>query len=381
MRKQLKEKIKNAFAGETPDLRERIISACENETQLSENRESTKNKKSRKTVAFRRVAAVAACLVLFASGLMAGYMIPEKQSAVSVETLVYLDVNPSLELSLDEYNRVVYCTAINDDAKNVLSGMNLEGVELNTALNAIVGSMYVKGYLNKTDNSMLISVDTKDSDNTNGFLSYITDKVNKVFSDSDMECSIIAQGVKSDESLKQRAEEQGVSVGKMHLLDKMIDSMDEFDESSISYLSEMSIKELNLIYSEKPNKENKPKPDDELIYGNVGGYVDKDEALHSVLTVLGVTVDEVEKYNILVLPDHKSNARVFYSITLKLTGDNAVYKYRVDCETGEASPDTYEDKGPGNIAPPSDDSQKGNEFPPDKDFGQKGDFDGNFQQN
>ncbi|MGM9645761.1 MAG: hypothetical protein ACI3XS_03635 [Eubacteriales bacterium] len=381
MRKELKEKIKNAFAGETPDLGDRIISACEKETQLSEYKESAKNKKSQKTLVLRRLAAVAACLALFVSGLFAGYMIPENQPAASVETLVYLDVNPSLELSLDEYNRVVSCTAINDDAKNVLSEMNLEGVELKTALNAIVGSMYVKGYLNKTDNSMLISVDTKDSDNTNGFLSYITDKVNEVFSDSDMECSIIAQGVKADEDLKHRAEKQGVSVGKMHLLDKMVDSMDEFDENSISYLSGMSIKELNLIYSEKPDKDNKPKPDDELIYGNVGGYVDKDEALNAVLAALGVTVDDVEKYNILVLPDHHADIQIFYAVTLKLKNDNTLYKYKVNCETGEAFPGGFDDKGPGNTAPPSDDSQKGNEFPPDKDFGQNGEFDGIFQKN
>ncbi len=89
--------------------------------------------------------------------------------------------------------------------------------------------MYVNGYLTEDSNSILISVDGKDEETTDTLLSDITSKINTVFENSGLECSIIAQSVKVDDDLKQIAQENGVSVGKMHLVDKMVGGMDDFD--------------------------------------------------------------------------------------------------------------------------------------------------------
>ena len=63
MAKDLKNKIKTAYESETPDLRERVLSACENEIQ--EPAPVRMKQARKKPVFFRRLIAVAACLILF----------------------------------------------------------------------------------------------------------------------------------------------------------------------------------------------------------------------------------------------------------------------------------------------------------------------------
>lgn len=41
--------------------------------------------------------------------------------------------------------------------------MNLKNVELNTAVNALIGSMVRKGYITEANNSILVSVENKDT--------------------------------------------------------------------------------------------------------------------------------------------------------------------------------------------------------------------------
>lgn len=371
MAKDLKNKIKNAYENETPNFKERIISVCEKETQapISSPVQSAVVKQQKRSFFFHRLVAVMSCLILFGVGLFVGKIIPESQPVAEAETCVYIDVNPSLELSLDEDNTVLSCIAANEDAEIILNGMKLEGVELKTALNAIVGSMYVKGYLTSDDNSMLISVDTSDETHTSGFLTYITQQVNDMFENSEMECAIIVQGVKVDEDLKRRAEEQGVSVGKMHLLDKMVDGMDELTENDIAELSTMSIKDLNLIYSQKPNDGNRPP--DELISGSVTVKVTEEQALNAVLSKIDKTIEDVEEYHVFILPSKRGESKAVYTVTLKLVGDATMYKYEVDCQTEEVSTESIDTL-------PSDTPQEGGGF---EDIGGNPPEEGNPNEN
>ncbi|MBO5328058.1 MAG: PepSY domain-containing protein [Clostridia bacterium] len=327
MKGNLKKEIVNAFKEETPDLKSKIQKECENQIQYPAIQ--TKNNKS-PVKWLKAVASVAACSVMFIGGLIVGYIAPKSQVVAQTETLVYLDVNPSIELSLDEDNRILSAEAINTDAQVILEGLELDGVGMITGLNAIVGSMYFNGYLSEENNSMLISVDTNDPNNTQNMLSHITEEVNEVFGKKDMKCSIIAQGVKVNEDLKRRAKERGISVGKMHLVDKMIDSMEELNQDDIIDLSKMSIKELNLIYSSKPNGGNAP--NDELISGSVNMNVTPEQVLSAIKEHLSVS--EVKDFRIAVLPSKIVGIGIVYSVTVTLE-DSSVYKCEVDCKTGE----------------------------------------------
>ena len=62
-----------------------------------------------------------------------------------------LDVNPSIELTLNRSEKVLACTPVNEEAQAILADMDgggdLKGAKLDVAVNAIVGSLVRKGYL------------------------------------------------------------------------------------------------------------------------------------------------------------------------------------------------------------------------------------------
>lgn len=384
----LKNQIQDEFAKITPDIKAKVIASCADTMQ-----EEPVVEEKKPNVWLKRAVVAFACLVFFIGGALMGFFMPEPVSTVQAETLLYLDVNPSVEITLDVDNKVLSVKAGNEDASDILHGLELKNVELNTALNAVVGAMYIHGYLSEDSNSILVSIDTKHNENESGLLSYVTEKINKVFENSDLDCSILAQSLDVDEDLKKRAEEQGVSVGKMHLVDKLKE-IDGFEESQIDDLAGMSIKDLNHIYSSS-DKNNK----NDVVSGNVHGYINKDEAVDLLLTHINVTHSDIENIRVVAHPAFDEGVmQINYLITLKLIG----FEFRLfemDCKTGEIEeleivdipnlPPHGNDNGgnpppEGNMpegVPPEGSEDPGDQPPPDNEMPPQPPFNGEFPPN
>jgi len=286
--RDLKNKLRVAFEEQTPDILSKIEESCKAEEQIKApllKEEAPAKKSWFSTLTFRVAAACAMCLILFVAGLSVGGIFKNGKGggAAPAETLLYLDVNPSIELQLDKDDRVVSCTAGNEDAEAVLSGLELEGVKMNTAMTAIIGSLYVNGYLTAETNSVLISVDNESTEKTAALLQDLTQNVNKAMTNSGMECSIIAQPVEVSDELLTAAEANGVSAGKMHLVNKLINTFDSFTDEDIEDLCSVSVNQLNLIYSVGPDGSGEYSFEGDVISGNVGGFITLDDAKSKAL--------------------------------------------------------------------------------------------------
>jgi hypothetical protein len=103
-----------------------------------------------------RLATGFACaLLLFIGGLFA------YQSYSTVTAYVDIDVNPSIELALNRYGRVVSVNAYNNDGTNVLAKIPVKNKEYGEALRLLVDEMYAQGYI---QNAELFSI-TLQTDN------------------------------------------------------------------------------------------------------------------------------------------------------------------------------------------------------------------------
>ena len=335
MNKNLKNKIISSLQKETPDMRDKIQSACKEKEQVLPDVANEK-KTFFKNLTITRIVATIACVVLFITGISTGFLIMRGAVAKhsTPQTFVYLDVNPSIKISLNEDNRILSCIALNEDAETVISGLDLKWVDIKLGLNAIISAMYVKGYLVAKENAMLISVESNDEDNNKQeFLSYLTKQINNVFNQSEMKCSIIAQTIKPSEDLISRAKAQGISVGKMYLVDKTAEKMGNKNVENINNLSTMSIRQLNLIYS--TNAQANGNVSNDVISGNVGGYLSQDMAIQKLFEYLQIGIEPVEYYK--VRADYKNSAdrRIIYIIEIKLQEEATARRYEVDCETGD----------------------------------------------
>ena len=111
---------------------------------------------------------IAACLVLaviggVVGGRFLGVGLNPGPATAAVASVVSLVVNPSVRLVVSAEEVVLAAQPVNDDAGNILDGMDLAGTDLNVAVNAIVGSLLKHGYVDELANSVLVSVEDQDA--------------------------------------------------------------------------------------------------------------------------------------------------------------------------------------------------------------------------
>lgn len=361
-RKDLKNKIKAAFIEETPSHISPIRSRCHNVIPV-ENEVKGKN-----NPIYRRIGFSLAAVMVFIFGFLIGNYEPVNNVEVlAKEASIYLDVNPSIEIQVDKHNRVYECVAGNEDGEIILDKIHLKKVDINTALYAIVGSMYTNGYLNAESNSILVSV--QNYNNNQILLEDISNQIDSIFENNDdMECSIIAQKVEENEELKAKAEQYGISIGKMKLIEKILESSTLYTEENIEELANMSIHELNLIYRSLDDKKENKDEKEEIVSGKPGGFIEKEKALEYVINHLEITQEDIEWYDIIALYQKGDNheRKMIYLVHIKLINEEIPQKYIVDCFNGEIMTEDVIEEWEDNIHDWEDKEFEDN-FKPDDD--------------
>lgn len=118
------------------------------------------SRSTRKVRRARFMSALAACLVLglavigiFRVGIAPvgpgdsaapGAVLPD----TAVTAFVDIDINPSIELQLNDSNQVVAVEGVNEDGRSVLAGLALEGLSYEEALSTLMSSEALAPYLN-----------------------------------------------------------------------------------------------------------------------------------------------------------------------------------------------------------------------------------------
>ena len=235
--KDVEASIGRAFAHATPDLLDSVLSACEKQERKVIC--MTENKKRNPWI--KRAAAIAAALVVLVAGA-AGYLVYNANFAVS--STVCLDVNPSIEIKVNQKERVLAVNARNEDAKVVLGDMDFKGSDLDVAVNALIGSMLQNGYLSELANSILISVDNDDPSKGQALQQKLTEEVNALLQQGNFSGAVLSQTVSSDAELQKLAEEYGITPGKAQLIRQIVNQnpLYQFED-----LVPLSINELNLL--------------------------------------------------------------------------------------------------------------------------------------
>ena len=161
---QIEEQLKKAIDDSTPDIFDELMAEIREEQAAGEagqivpqseeaERQIVPQRGRRRRRLYRTIAGCAAALLIFVGGFSMFHKGQEEVFAV-----VDIDVNPSVELSVDEAHKIIEAKALNDDGNIILDEMDLKGVDINTACNALAGSMLKHGYLSEMSNSVMVSV-------------------------------------------------------------------------------------------------------------------------------------------------------------------------------------------------------------------------------
>lgn len=187
--------------------------------------------------------AAAACLVLAVTGGGVGYYLQSN----TVASIISLDVNPGVELTVNRQEKVLSAAPTNEDAVDILDGMELKGTPLDVAMNAIVGSLVKNGYVDELANSILITVEDEDTARGARLQQELTSQADAVLASAQVNGAILSQTFQHNDALQQKADEYGISAGKAALIQTIADSSSglyTFEE-----LVGLPINDLNLLYT------------------------------------------------------------------------------------------------------------------------------------
>lgn len=307
-----------------PDVKNEILRRCAKE-HFSEDcfvPMDLDNRPRRRKSYWQSYTAVAAILLLL---INIGVGLARDRAQNRVETIIGLDVNPSIELSVNGQDRVVAVSAVNADANIVLDGMDLIGSTTDVAVNAILGSMYQQGYLGASSNSILVSVDNKDEEVSRQIETRLVEDINETLQAYSLEAAILSQTVKQvDDTVTQTATDYEMSQGRTILIQKIIDNNPYY---TFEDLSQLTINELNLLL----NSQNVEVQTVTVVgVADESSYIGQNAAIEVVLSQFTGNRETIKDLysDIGVL-----NARMVYSISYLY--DGVIYIYKVDALTGE----------------------------------------------
>lgn len=310
-------KIRQAYANAVPDICAAILSDCKQEKGQVIMMEETKKKKN--TVKY--VLAAAACLILVSGGGLGFNTYRLNHRVVST---VSLEVNPGVQIMVNERERVLEVKALNKDGEIVIGDMDFSGSDINVTVNALIGSMLRNGYLNELANSILISVDNEDPVKGAALQEKLTNEVNEMLEADGFFGAVLSQTLSEKDSLQQQSDQYGITLGKAQLIEQILNNTQghTFEE-----LAPLSINELNLILTTAGSDTDKVSSSGSA---SDKAYIGEEKALQAALAHAGVSEADIDFYRMDM--DVEKGVMV-YEIEFYCGGYE--YEYDIDAGTGE----------------------------------------------
>lgn len=215
---------------------------------------------------------------------------------------VSLDVNPSIEYSLNRFDKVISVTAVNDDGQEILNELELDKLENQNIENAVaetVNQISEDGYFdNSIDNDIeggiIIATSGEDVEKSEELAEKLQENLENEIKEigKDIKLETISVGLER----VQKAKELGVTPGKLNLVEKLQNS--SVDPESI-ILDEWLNKPVKEIMSAiKENKKSKIEQNETS---------DEDKATEESTTDNTEVVDEIKTDETLTKEEENTN--------------------------------------------------------------------------
>lgn len=325
-----------------PDVLPQVLAGCKEQGEITVELNTARKKKYVGLIS-------AAAVFLLVLGVSFSYL--WRQNNGAVDSIVALDVNPSIELKINKEEEVISAEALNGDAGTILDGMDLKGTKLNVAINALIGSMVKNGYLSDLANSVLVSVENADREKGAALQQRLTAEIDSILQQNMLEGAVLSQTVDDDPELRAISEQYDISLGKAALIQKILSQNSLLTADD---LAKRDINELNLLAASSntalTDVVSTGSPSDKA-------YIGEDAAKQAAFTDAGVSEGDVKKLEISMDID---DGEMVYEIEFTVAGTE--YEYDIHAVTGaivkkdseKAENSQSPSSGSGGIQTPSD---------------------------
>ena len=248
-------------------------------------------------------------------------------TASKTETIVTMDVNPSIQFELNQDDEVVGISAGNEDAKKILEKVDVEDDDANKAVDKIVDSLVDEGHLSTENNTVLLSVDNDDDDKRIELEQKLGETIQSSLKENSIDGAIFSQDMDIDDDVESLIKKYDISYGKATLIEKILDENDDNQKAyKVEDLVKLNAQELIMIYQSMERKD-----DDDILLGSVSTskYITSDEALAVALSDAGLAQNQITDLEI----DYDiENGVLTYEIEFK--GNGKEYEYEINAFKG-----------------------------------------------
>ena len=193
---------------------------------------------------FRRFAIALSCvLVLMIAGVGGyfGYMNQDYQT-------IYMDINPSMAVTIDHFEKVKEVVYLNDDSEKLFSDFKPEGKSIDEVMQQFIDECNEKGIF-ATNSTLYISLYGKNQSKAQEALDKLNNRANQILNEKKIESKVEKNKINKEE--KKNAENQKISPAKLRLINMIINQTQEYSEEK---LKEMTMHELKTIVDELLDK-------------------------------------------------------------------------------------------------------------------------------
>ncbi len=320
-KRDIENKINFVVSNSVPDVLNDVLIKCKKKKEVTIIKKEKDKKRNNWLIPLTGGLATAA--FVFGLGIY--------NNKYKVDSIVNFDVNPSVEIKVNKKEDVIDVLALNDDAKIILEDMNFKNVDLDVAVNAIIGSMLKNGYINSLENSILISVKNNNQNKSLEIQNKVATSINELLESSSINASILTQEYKENSDLKEFADKYDISLGKAKLV-KSIISTNLVNAKGEKYtedeLAKLSINELNMLMQEKETVIEDVKTNGKEV--NKESYIGKEKAKDIALKNANTTKNKVKE---LKAEFDVEKGVTIYEVEFKI-GDTE-YDYEINAKTGD----------------------------------------------
>lgn len=325
----IEQRIKRAIEETTPDVLPEVLRRIEaerggnvemNDTTIPANDPITwqkAEKKKRKRATWTKWAAGVAAAFALVFLVQFGY------GQYTPQAMISFDVNPSIEIKVNKAEKVLSIQPLNEEAQIVIGDMELKNVDLNIAVNALIGSMVKHGYISEIKNSILISVDSSNAEKGVQLKERLTQEVNSLLDSYALNGAVLSQTVSEDGRIKALAQEHQISYGKAVLVDLLVSQNATLQFSDVAKLP---INDINLLMDAK-----KSDLSGVVASGQASsqGYIGEAKAKEIAFAHAGTTEAAIRNLDIELDYD---DGQMVYDVEFWV--DNREYDYEIDAVSG-----------------------------------------------
>ena len=169
---------------------------------------------------------------------------------------VYIDINPSVALKLNRFERVVGVEYLNNDAKNLLAGVKLVGCDASDALATVITACDNAGYVNASS-EIYISAESNNDKDSEKILTKL--KARAEASKGQESETYTVNTYKASKTEKENYKKEELSPAKYNIIREIIDEDDDYE---IDDLKSKTMDELKRIKKDAKDDDKDDDKDD-----------------------------------------------------------------------------------------------------------------------